>query len=69
MPASTAEPTAMARPSDKLTTEELEERWTDPVATAHIAKSCECVAYSGSGVCHIGRARRSSVFPPTSVKG
>jgi len=51
MPASTAEPTAMARPSDKLTTEELEERWTDPVATAHmIAKSCECVAYSGSGM-------------------
>ena len=49
MPASTAEPTAMARPSDKLTTEELEERWTDPVATASIAKSCEFVAVKKLG--------------------
>ena len=56
MPASTAEPTAMARPSDKLTTEELEERWTDPVATASIAKSCELwsVKKLGSLVGHAG---------------
>jgi hypothetical protein len=39
----------MARPSDKLTTEELEERWTDPVATASIAKSCEFVAVKKLG--------------------
>lgn len=43
--------------SDKLTTEELEERWTDPVATASIAKSCEFVDCEKTRVA--GRARRS----------